>query len=257
MTSEMHRTDIVLATDGTPYQTWQCEVFAYSMKKVEQQGRYTILVNDSDEELTYPTHNRIKALKKYLQTTDAKYIYMMDPDMIFVGKLEVYPKVGEAIGDPARIHWWHEILAHESILRSRFSRKPHRELAFTQVPWIIRREELSAIIERWDELIYSVFNDKEVLDLPHWNRWVTTSWCYWLALAEFGITQRVMQLVNFSAEDELHAPIIHYPHRMKAGFYKRDYVPWTKIKLPEEHHPVCEHIVIDTINKFSASKQAV
>jgi len=250
----MDKTDLVLATDGSAYQNWQCEVFQYSMQRAGQRGRYVEIINTSADKLTYPTHNRIKAMKRYLETSGAESIWMMDPDMIFVGRLEMFPREGMAIGEPIRKHWWAEITAHEGTVRKRFSRAPSRELSFTQVPWIITRDDLSRIIERWDELIYEVYHDEMTVSLPGWNRWVTTSWCYWLVLAEFGIAQRVLPLAHFACEDDLRLPVIHYPHKMRAGFYKRNYKPWESITIPDSHRPICERVTLETINEYARTR---
>jgi len=85
----MDETDIVLATDGSAYQAWQCELFQASMGAVGQRGRYVAVVDPGEEEITYPTHHRIKAMKRYLATATAQSVWMMDPDMLFTGRLEL------------------------------------------------------------------------------------------------------------------------------------------------------------------------
>jgi hypothetical protein len=252
----MEATDIVLATDGTEYQNWQCELFRDTMQRVGQRGRYVEVVDTSGEEVAYPTHHRIKALKRYLATSEAQSVWMMDPDMIFTGRLELSHNDGLAIGEPIRPHLWADITVHAADIRKRFSRTPQRDISFTQVPWIVTRADLSRFIERWDEMIYEMFNDAPTIALAGWNRWVTTSWCYWLVLAEFGITQRVMPLAHFPYEDELQHPLIHYPHKMRSGFYKRTYRPWATIDVPQIPLPTCERVTLETINAY-AKRQAL
>ncbi|HTI03455.1 MAG TPA: hypothetical protein VL752_21120 [Acidisoma sp.] len=256
-TDRMDETDIVLATDGSAYQNWQCAVFRDTMRGVGQRGRYVEVVDGSGEDITYPTHHRIKAMKRYLETATAQSVWMMDPDMVFTGRLELAHDNGVAVGEPIRDHLWAEIIPHAPEIRRRFSRRPERDIAFTQVPWILTREDLARVIERWDALIYEVFHDARTRALPGWNPWVTTSWCYWLVLAEYGIAQRVLPLAHFPYEEELRLPLIHYCHKMRSGFYKRSYQPWTPIAAPRGDVPICERVTLEIIDAYARAQSPV
>lgn len=254
---QMDETDILLATDGSDYQGWQCAIFRDSMRRTGQRGHYVEVVDRSDEAITYPTHHRIKAMKRYLETATAQSVWMMDPDMVFTGRLELSHGSGVAVGEPIREHLWADIIRHAPDIRRRFSRRPQREIAFTQVPWILTREDLGRIIERWDALIYEVFHDAQTRGLPGWNPWVTTSWCYWLVLAEYDITHRVLPMAHFVDEDELRLPLIHYCHKMRSGFYKRDYRPWTRLAVPRSGVPTCERVTLAMIDAYAGAQTLV
>jgi hypothetical protein len=177
--------------------------------------------------------------------------------MVFTGRLELSLDSGVAVGESIRDHLLTDIIRHAPNIRRRFSRKPERDIAFTQVPWIVTRKDLARIIERWDALIYEVFHDGWTRALPGWNPWVTTSWCYWLVLAEYGITQRVLPLAHFAYEEELRLPLIHYCHKMRSGFYKREYQPWTRIALPRSGLPTCERVTLEMIDAYARTQNFV
>ena len=252
--------DFVLARDrGATHLSWCEDVVEWSMHDVSQPGRLVRVQADGHE---YAAYGRILAIKKYLEDPDGRpSVWLLDPDFMFVGRAIVSPRTpGHSVAEAIDKVWYKDIIRHSEDVVRRFSKSNHLELSFTIAPWGISREDLGIIIDRWVELCLKIWSDEQVTKFPIWNKWLSDMWAYWIACAEYGLSQREINIVGYLESRLIDRPIIHFCHNIPqiggCRWSKKNYVPWEPVdgsKTPR--NLVAARHFLDCLGKIAASQR--
>ena len=260
---------VVYSTSNSNYQSWQCKLLEWSFKKVNQPGKlirlcsYNTYESDrqfdessiseviklpdyrtrwtnytSDVDKDYGIVNKTESLKYWLKTyqglSDDDNVLFVDPDMIFLKKVDFKTTSGVIIGQR-----WIDEGAHESIHFKKYAShiidkiKPKSIFMY---PYLATVGDLKKIIDRYTSLCYKM----RIENYPH--LWESEMFSLIISSLEnvtvrsldnFGlcVTWNGNKLLNNNAfVDDSY--LLHYPGdindlNQKKIFNKQDYTPFT------------------------------
>jgi hypothetical protein len=254
----------VFSTSDSPYQQWQSELLEYSWHQVEQPGELIRFVATTGATALpahryartiatpfrgthpgtgddYAPYNKPAALSHWLDTERPDgTVLLLDPDCVFLRAIR--REVSE--GHPVSQKWIglsHQADGDGFALDQRFAFleergvRPRTRAQLAMIPTLIHTRDLKRIIPRWLEMTALVRH--EVTDSDGRRMWESDMFAYAIVTAEAGLEHELTSLgicTNWSPDDAVDAPIIHYCQAIKATegdslWSKYDYRPWGRV----------------------------